>query len=254
MEGNTVLSTGIRTLDVVIGEGGIPNRSLVLVVGDVGYIHRLLVQSIVYHLSRDQTVNTAVKYVLYDYTAEELRNIFKEIKMDISTFPEDRWKIIDMYKEEPIPDILEMNPLSVLLSEYMDDCFDENVVGTSRRIVSVIDSLSTFLHQIPEWGVDIDDLYSIFIKEFSHRITKIDGIHFWLMTRGLQEEHIENTIAHFADVVFSLRQKQSGERVANFIQIPKLGTRILREQRAREYPIIVTDNYQVRIDTKERIV
>ena len=117
MEETTILSTGIRTLDVVIGEGGIPNRSLVLVVGDVGYIHRLLVQTIVYHLTRDQSVNTAVKYVLYDYSANELINIFKEIRMDISSLPEDKWKTIDMYKEKPIPDILEMNPLSVLLSE-----------------------------------------------------------------------------------------------------------------------------------------
>ncbi|MFX1518761.1 MAG: RAD55 family ATPase [Promethearchaeota archaeon] len=254
MEGNNVLSTGIRTLDVVIGEGGIPNRSLVLVLGDVGYIHRLLVQNIVYHLSRDTTANTKVRYVLFDHSTEEIITSFKEIRMDISNIPEDRWEFIDMFKEEPIPDIVEMNPLSVLLSEYIDGCFNEDLIGSGRRLVTVIDSLSTFLHQIPEWGIDIDDLYSIFIKELTHNIKKVDGLHFWLMTRGIQEESVVNTLAHLSDVVFSLRQKQTGERVSNFIQIPKLGTRILREQRAREYPIIVSDNYQVRIDTKERIV
>ena len=252
MEGDTVLSTGIRTLDVVIGEGGIPNRSLVLVLGDVGYIHRLLVQNIVYHLSRE--ANTKVKYVVLDFSADELIKSFKEIGMDVSNIPEDRWEFVDMFKEEIVPGIVEMNPLSVLLSEYLDGCFNESVIGKGIKLITVIDSLSTFLHQIPEWGIDIDDLHSIFIKEFTHSIKKVDGLHFWLMTRGLQEEHVENTIAHFSDVVLSLRVKQSGERVSTFIQIPKLGRRVLKEASAREYPIMVADNYQVKIDTKERIV
>ncbi len=252
MEGETVLDTGIRTLDVVIGEGGIPNRSLVLVLGDVGYIHRLLVQNIVYHLSRD--ANTKVKYVLFDFSAEELIKSFKGIGMDISNIPEDRWEIVDMFKEELIPGIVEMNPLSVLLSEYLDGCFKESLIGKGMKLITVIDSLSTFLHQIPEWGIDIDDLHSIFIKEFTHSIKKVDGIHFWIMTRGIQEEQIENTIAHFSDVVFSCRVKQSGERISTFIQIPKLGRTVLKESSAREYPIIVGDNYKIRIDTKERIV
>jgi len=189
------VKTWIEGLDDVL-EGGLPDKSVILFVGEPGSGHALLAQQIMYYHALKEG---KVAYFTTNRSPDALREDFKTFGWEISPLEEDGlWVFANDLKEIPLR--IEQNcwtigdSLSYLL--------------LTHKLKSVLDVVELLLESAQKHG----------------------GIHLLLLTRGMQDTQTEITMEHLTDGTMEFLTQDVGGTVDRRIRIKKMARAIYAQR------------------------
>ncbi len=207
-----ILSLGIRGLDERIT--GLPNRSLILLLGDPGSGFITFMHQILNHRSLK---NEKIFYVTLDKPTSE-------IKWDLETYNwklNENWEIIDLSpnNESETSYRWESDKINLLTHHFLRKVEEEAKNSTNGTpIHTAINSLSSLLIQ--------SDLNTVlgFLNEYMAIIRKTGGLNFVILVKGVHNKKVEQTISHFSDVIieFSLDRIPGSMEYRRVIGIKKM--------------------------------
>jgi KaiC/GvpD/RAD55 family RecA-like ATPase len=208
------VKTWIDGLDVLL-EGGVPDKSVILLVGEPGSGNVLLAQQIMYlHALKEGKVAY--------FTTNRSPDALKE---DYEAFG---WKIPPLEKEEHWifeKDIKEL-PLKV-----------------EQNCWTIVDSLSYLL--LTQKLKSVLDL----IESLQENVRKYGGVHILLLTHGMQDSQTDVTMEHLADGVLEFLAQDIGGSVDRRIRIKKMSQAVYTQ---RLIPFHISDHGIV-VETAVRI-
>ena len=181
------VKTWIDGLDDVL-EGGLPDKSVILFVGEPGSGHVLLAQQIMYHHALKEG---KVAYFTTNRSADTLREDFKTFGWEISALEEDgRWVFAKDLKEISL--------------------------RVEQKYWTIVDSLSyLLLTQKLKPAIDV-------IESLLESAQKHGGIHLLLLTHGMHDTQTETTIEHLTDGTMEFITQEIGGAVDRRIRIKKM--------------------------------
>jgi KaiC/GvpD/RAD55 family RecA-like ATPase len=208
------VKTWIEGLDDVL-EGGLPDKSVILFVGEPGSGHDLLAQQIMYqHALREGKV----AYFTTNRPLGTLREDFKTFGWEIPPLEEvGRWIFANDLKEMPL--MVEQN------------CW------------TIVDSLS-YLLLTPKLKPVLDMIESMLESAQKH-----GGIHLLLLTHGMQDVQTETTIQHLTDGTMEFLAQEVGGAVDRRIRIKKMAKALYTQ---RLIPFYISE-HGIIIETAVRI-
>ena len=208
------VKTWVEGLDDVL-EGGFPDKSVILFVGEPGSGHVMLAQQIAYYHAFKEG---KVAYFTTNRSPDVLREDFKTFGWEISNFEEDsRWVFANDLKETPLK--IEQN------------CW------------TIVDSLSYLL--LTQKSKSVIDL----VESVLESARKHGGIHLLLMTHGMHDTQTETTMQHLADGSLEFLAAEVGGTVDRRIRVKKMEKAIYSQ---RLIPFHIS-NHGIVVETAVRI-
>lgn len=208
------VKTWIDGLDDVL-EGGLPDKSAILLVGEPGSGHVLLAQQIMYYHALKEG---KVAYFTTNRSADTLREDLKAFGWEISPLEEtDRWIFAEDLKEISLR--VEQNCWTIVDSL--------SYLLLTQKLKSVIDVVESLLEDAQKYG----------------------GIHLLLLTHGMHDTQTETTIEHLADGTMEFITQEIGSTVDRRIRIKKM-TRTVYAQRLIPFQI---SEHGIIVETAVRI-
>ena len=181
------VKTWIDGLDDIL-EGGFPDKSVILFVGEPGSGHVLLAQQIIYYHALKEG---KVAYFTTNRSPSALREDFKTFGWEISQLEEaDRWIFEKDFKEIPLR--IEQNCWTIVDSL--------SYLLLTQKLKSVLDAVESLLESAQ----------------------KHSGIHLLLLTRGMHDNQTETTIQHLADGTLEFLTQEIGGTVDRRIRIKEM--------------------------------
>jgi KaiC/GvpD/RAD55 family RecA-like ATPase len=217
-----IIETGSKNLDLFLGgedNRGIPNKSLILVLGQPGTKFELFTQQILFQMLRSRS--RAAKKVIYLSFDGRPKEIVDEMTM--FGFPVDsfvsaggKWEFMDAFTSRiaassavigvgAIPDIADTDQ-----SDYSYDplrVFSRSFIPNLAKY----DSVSTCVHTLSSL-IRSDSLegVSLAIQTMKQIVRNRDGLHFLLMVKDLHDKQTEVLASHLVDFVFDISFGQTG--------------------------------------------
>ncbi|MCD5409322.1 MAG: hypothetical protein LRZ87_00930 [Methanocellales archaeon] len=220
MVNTELVTTGIKSLDVVLG-GGVPPGTTILLLGESGVGAEVFAGQFVFG-GLENGENAF--YFSTEKHIEGIRSNMARLGFDVQKYErEKKIDFIDAYTPrfaETLPAILtKRTSAQNIIGRDIDQ------LGTLRSAIErdhgkkyrgAIDSISFFLrHYELEVVTDIIEVMSSI-----GQIT--GGLHLLLMTKGIHDTIAENIMKHVADGVFELVIREKGDRLERSIIIRKL--------------------------------
>ena len=182
-----LVETQITELDEVLG-GGLPDKSVILILGEPGSGNDTLAQQIMYqHALKEGKVAYFTTFRSPDILTEDLETFGWMVS---PLEKAGRWTFLDVHTSETLEFLQEEIP-----KRLEEGCW------------TITDSLS-YLLLTQEYKPVIN-----IIQLLLYNARKHGGIHFLLLTRGMHDPQTEITIQHLADGVIEL----TGQKVAGGI-------------------------------------
>ena len=208
------VKTWIEGLDDIL-EGGLPDKSVILFVGEPGSGHVLLAQQIMYYHAVKEG---KVAYFTTNRSPDAFREEFKAFDWEISPLEEaDRWVFANDLKEIPLR--IEQN------------CW------------TIVDSLS-YLLLTQKFKLVLDVIESLLESAQKH-----GGIHLSLLTHGMHDTQTETTMQHLTDGTLEFLVQDVGGTVDRRIRIKKM-TKAVYAQRLIPFHI---SEHGIVVETAVRI-
>lgn len=218
-----LVETQIMELDEVLG-GGLPDKSVILMLGEPGSGNDTLAQQIMYqHAIKEGKVAYLTTFRSPDVLTE-----------DFETFG---WMV------SPLEKAGRWTFLNVHISEALQILQKEIPMRLKEGCWTIIDSLS-YLLLTQEYKLVLNTIQSLLDNARKH-----GGIHFLLLTRGMHDSQIEITMQHLADGVIELTDQKVAGGIDRRIRIKKMKKAVYA---SRLIPFSVTQNGIV-IETAVRI-
>lgn len=229
-----LVATGVKAFDTILG-GGLPDGSVILVIGDPGSGHRLFAQQLLYAKARHE--EGRVVYFTVEDTPEEIKAELQAYGWDVDQI-KDRWEFIDAYSQRinVRRGIAGRRVLIDLLSTTLP-----SMIAEGRW--SIVDTFSYYLLLY-----DLRDLLDP-IDAITYQARKNGGLHFLIAISGLHERRTITTVEHFADGVLSFELSQEEAEAMGSIRIKKMRR---MHHVPRVIPYRITD-YGITIETAVRI-
>jgi len=208
------VKTWIEGLDDVL-EGGLPNKNVILFLGEPGSGHVLLAQQIMYYHALKEG---KVAYFTTDRSPDALREDFKTFGWEVPPLEEaGRWVFENDLKE-----------ISLRVEQ---NCW------------TIVDSLSYLLLT--------QKLKSVLglIQSLVDNAQKYGGVHLLLLTQGMHDTETETTMQHLTDGTMEFLTQEVGGTVDRRIRIKKM-TKALYTQRIIPFHI---SEHGIIIETAVRI-
>lgn len=181
------VKTWIEGFDDVL-EGGLPDKSVILFVGEPGSGHDILARQIMYYHALKEG---KVAYFTTNRSFEDLREDFQTFGWEIPPLEKaNRWVFTDDFKEIPLK--IEQN------------CW------------TIVDSLSYLL--LTQKLKSVLDMVELMLKNAQ----KHGGIHLLLLTHGMHDTQTETTIQHLTDGTLEFLTQEIGGTVDRRIRIKKM--------------------------------
>jgi KaiC/GvpD/RAD55 family RecA-like ATPase len=189
------VKTWIDGLDDVL-EGGLPNKSVILFIGEPGSGYELLAKQIMYyHAAKDGKVT----YFSTNRSPEVLREDFGAFGWEIQPLEESgRWVFEKDLKEIPLR--IEQNCWTVVDSL--------SYLFLTQKLKSVLDLVESLLDSAQKYG----------------------GIHLILLTHGMQDAQTETTMGHLADGIMEFLAQEVGGTVDRRIRIKKMAKAVYAQR------------------------
>ena len=217
MEGSGLMNrvkTWIEGLDDVL-EGGFPDKSVILFIGEPGSGHVMLAQQIMYYHTLKEG---KVAYFTTNRSPDALREDFKTFGWEISPLEEDgRWVFSNDLKETSLR--IEQNCWTMVDSL--------SYLLLTQKLKSVIDVVESLLESTRKYG----------------------GIHLLLMTHGMHDAQTETTMQHLIDGSLEFLVTEVGGTVDRRIRVKKM-EKVIYAQRL--IPFHISDHGIV-VETAVRI-
>ncbi|MFQ5999812.1 MAG: RAD55 family ATPase [Candidatus Bathyarchaeia archaeon] len=191
-----LVKTWVESLDEVLG-GGLPDKSVVLMMGEPGSGHDILTQQILYQhaLKEDK-----VAYFTTLKSPETLREDFETFGWDVSSLEKtNRWVFIDVHAPRALQILQKEIPLKVKEGRW-----------------TVVDSLSYIL------STQKCNLVLKTVESLLENTQKHGGIHFLLLTQGMQNLQKEITIQHLVDGVIKFTAQEVAGGIDRRISVKKM--------------------------------
>ncbi|UCE28909.1 MAG: hypothetical protein JSV85_06515 [Candidatus Bathyarchaeota archaeon] len=190
-----LVKTQITQLDEILG-GGLPDKSVVLMLGEPGSGHDTLAQQILY---QHALWKGKVAYFTTSRSSSTLTEDFEAFGWMTSTLKTDRWTFIDVHVPTALQILQKEMPMKLREGHW-----------------TVIDSLS-YLLLTQEYRPVLNSIELLLDSTRKH-----GGIHFLLLTQGMHDSQKEITVQHLVDGVIELVAQKAGDGVDRRIRIKKM--------------------------------
>lgn len=224
MVNTELVTTGIKSLDVLLG-GGVPPGTTILLLGESGVGAEVFADQFVFGGLED---GENAFYFSTEKHIESIRSNMARLGFDVQKYErEKKIDFIDAYtprfeRAETLPAILTKGASA---QSIIRSGIDIDQLGTLKSAIErdhgkkyrgVIDSISFFLRHY-ELEVITDTI------ELMSSIGQVTGgLHLLLMTKGIHDTISENIMKHVADGVFELVIREKGDRLERSLIIRKL--------------------------------
>lgn len=225
----TLIKTGIRTLDQKLGmelslKKGIPQGSLVLVFyPSETVIPLLFVQRILLNWAKDK-VNNAVFYVHSSKPIDLVLRAYEAYGWDARKYMDESMFFENMY-DLSSPSIASSSKLGRI--EVKRKTFAKRILkkmehfheNQNKICFSVFDDL---LWMKEDQLDENPNALIIFLKDTVRLLTKIGGVHFFLLPKQVLEPIAERIIMNSVQVIFDFSRSITGSRIQDNFAITKL--------------------------------
>jgi KaiC/GvpD/RAD55 family RecA-like ATPase len=191
-----LVKTWIEGLDEVLG-GGLPDKSVILMMGEPGSGYDILAQQILYqHAFKEDKV----AYFTTMRSPDILKEDFETFSWDVPSIEKtDQWVFIDVRTPDALQILREEIP-----SRIKKGCW------------TLIDSLSYLLQT-----QKVDSVLKT-IELLLETARKHGGIHFLLLVQGMQDSQTEITMQHLVDGVIEFTAQEVAGGIDRRIRMKKM--------------------------------
>ncbi|NHJ47144.1 MAG: hypothetical protein FK733_05080 [Asgard group archaeon] len=207
-------SSGIPGFDVTIG-GGIPDGSLILLLGEPGSSHEIFALQVLYNQAK---AGKKVFYVSVDKPPSEIDLEMMTFGWSIDTYKSlGSWVYIDAYGAKYATD--DSSPviswdkglLNLLRTRFVDS------VSKSNQPFTIIDTVSHLLLDYDE------DQVRELIENFTNNVVrKVGGVHLLLMIKGMHDPKTEILFSHLADGVIDFYLRERSDQLQRTFRVRKM--------------------------------
>ncbi len=223
-----LIQTGIRSLDQKLGmemsaRKGLPQGSLILVsYPSETVIPTLFIQRIL--LNWAQNSNNVIFYVHSTRPYAHILNSFNAYEWDVKPFEGKNWYFENMFdlSSSSMASSLKLGKIEVKRKTYVKKIIDRMLhvkENQNKRCFSVFDDLLW----MKEDRLDEDSNTLItFLKGTIMSLTKIGGVHFFLLPQDVLDSVAERIIMNAAQGIFYFSRNTVGSRIQDTFAITKL--------------------------------
>jgi KaiC/GvpD/RAD55 family RecA-like ATPase len=235
---------GIPGFDISIG-GGIPDGSLVLLIGGPGSHHKTFAQQALYNYAISKG---KVAYYITEVTSADVRDDMMVFGWDVSNYIEDNsWLFINVLTPDlqKLAELIPQVPYEqrISLSATSLNPLKQDILTRAREGRWTCLGLS-YLVERYEFR-EITDLI-LYWTAVSHTY---GGIHFAVLNEGMHDEKIVNALKHLSDGVFEFTMRPRLGDSEGILTLRKLRRTL---SKVRTINFIVNEN-GIAIETVERI-
>ena len=203
-------STGITPLDAQLG-GGFPSGSVILLLEEPGAGADVFS----FHFAVAGLRNN--EKTLYISTNDTREQIIENIKLYFSINPEGM-EIVDLVTTRLMQQQTDASDVRSFLKQIRHDPLKhvKTILKGGNHDRLILNSLSYFvLNYSPDDVVDL-------ISDVSLVVKKNDSVALLLMTKGIADEKLENTMKFIADGIIEMSINESGNEIQRLLKILKL--------------------------------
>ena len=238
-----VQTSGIAGFDQTIG-GGIPDGSLILILGEPGSGHEIFALQMLFEQAK---AGKKIFYVSVDKPPSEVELEMLTFGWSIDTYKSiGSWSYVDAYSAKYAGSTDSSSPviswdkglLNLLRTKFI------NNVAKSAQPFTVIDTLSHLLLDYDENQV------RELIEHFTTNVVrKVGGIHLLLMVKGMHDPKTEILFSHIADGVIDFYLRERSDQLQRTFRVRKMRKAIYD---TRLYPVNLEDD-GLQIETARRL-
>ncbi|MHA1211132.1 MAG: RAD55 family ATPase [Candidatus Heimdallarchaeota archaeon] len=234
-------SSGIPAFDQCIG-GGIPDGSLILLLGEPGSGHEIFALQVLYNQAK---AGRKIFYVSVDKPPSEVDLEMMTFGWNIDTYKSiGSWTYIDAYGAKYATD--DSSPviswdkglLNLLRTKFI------NHVAKAAQPFTIIDTVSHLLLDYDE-----DQVRELIESFTTNVVRKVGGVHMILMVKGLHDPKTEVLFSHIADGVIDFYLRERSDQLQRTFRVRKMRKAIYD---TRLYPVNL-DEDGLQIETARRI-
>ncbi|NHJ32475.1 MAG: hypothetical protein FK732_06405 [Asgard group archaeon] len=240
--GGVFLESGIAGFDTAIGGKGIPDGSLILLLGEPGSGHEIFALQM---LQSQAKAGKKVFYVSVDKPPSEVELEMMTFGWNIETYKSlGSWTYVDAYGakyagDDSSPVIAwDKGLLNLLRTKFV------SIVAKAPQSFTIIDSISHLLLDYDE------DQVRELIQNFSSNVVrKVGGVHILLMVKGMHDVKTEVMFSHIADGVIDFYLRERSDQLQRTFRVRKMRKAIYD---TRLYPVNLEED-GLQIETAQRL-
>ncbi|NHJ40210.1 MAG: hypothetical protein FK731_09285 [Asgard group archaeon] len=234
-------SSGIQGFDVSIG-GGVPDGSLILLLGEPGSGHEIFALQVMYNQAK---AGKKIFYVCVDKPPSEVDLEMMTFGWSIETYKSlGSWNYIDAYgakyaSEGDSPVIAwDKGLLNLLRTRFVSQ------VSKAAQPFTVIDTVSHLLLDYDE-----DQVRELVENFTTNVVRKVGGVHLLLMVKGMHDPKTEVLFSHIADGVIDFYLRERSDQLQRTFRVRKMRKAIYD---TRLYPVNLEED-GLQIETARRL-
>lgn len=212
MESESTFQTSVASLDRFLGgeeHPGLPNRSVVLVIGEPGTKFEIFTQQVLFQILRSQAAEKVI-YLSYDGRPQEI--VEEMLIYDFHLEPyisSGQWTFMDAFTARIAAEGAVIGLQSLPGVDFGNEYSQDSLRYFSRVFIPELHkykSVCTCIHSISSLiRTNSIESVSIAFETLKHVVReKKNGIHFILMVKNLHDPTIEVLASHLADFVFDI--------------------------------------------------
>ncbi|NHK33030.1 MAG: hypothetical protein FK730_16905 [Asgard group archaeon] len=234
-------SSGIAGFDVSIG-GGVPDGSLILLLGEPGSGHEIFALQMMYSQAK---AGKKVFYVSVDKPPSEVDLEMMTFGWNVDTYKSlGTWTYIDAYGAKYASDdasaviAWDKGLLNLLRTRFVSQ------VSKAAQPFTVIDSVSHLLLDYDE-----DQVRELVENFTTNVVRKVGGVHLLLMVKGMHDSKTEVLFSHIADGVIDFYLRERSDQLQRTFRVRKMRKAIYD---TRLYPVNLEED-GLQIETARRM-
>jgi KaiC/GvpD/RAD55 family RecA-like ATPase len=240
-----LLETGITGLDEILG-GGLPDGSLILVKGDVGNLHTIFVEQVLYNHVTYR--NGKVAYYITDLTSADVQSRMMTFGWRLDDLmSKGAWIFISVHTKD-------LEELAEMSSKAFQEQFKVSANSTLNGLKSDI------LHKMKEGRCivlpishlrnhfKLQDILDLFLY-WRMAVRIYGGIHFAIIDEGAYEKTEEALLSQLTDGLFEFGYREAGMDFTPFMVIRKLRRGLIKPKVVQ----LSVDGRGIMVETVERI-
>jgi KaiC/GvpD/RAD55 family RecA-like ATPase len=236
-----LIPSGIKGLDQAIG--GLPDKSVILLIGEPGCNNTTFVQHILWNYS---TLGGKITYYLVGTTGTSVSQDMLSFGWKVDHHQKtSNWKFVNVFTPEISDLLINLAPSEqeqVNLTHNLNTLKRDFLLRAQHGHWTALDSITFLLLEYPP-----KEIYSL-VRYCVVAAHLHGGIHFLIMYKGIHEEHILNTVQLLADGVIEFSLKETVRGLEGSLLIKKMRKNL----KTRVIPFSVNES-GFRVETAVRL-
>jgi len=240
--GGTFVQSGIAGFDVAIGGKGIPDGSLILLLGEPGSGHEIFALQM---LQSQAKAGKKIFYVSVDKPPSEVELEMMTFGWNIDTYKQlGSWTYIDAYGAKYAGD--DSSPV-IAWDKGLLNLLRTKFVNTVAKAAQPFTTIDTISHLLLDY--DEDQVRELIQNFSSNVVRKVGGVHLVLMVKGMHDPKTEVMFSHIADGVIDFYLRERSDQLQRTFRVRKMRKAIYD---TRLYPVNLEED-GLQIETAQRL-